>query len=150
MPSLQDPLLIFSDLDGTLLDIHTYNWAPAADWLEKLHEHQIPVILCSSKTAAEMLAIQSDLGLDGLPFIAENGAVIQLDARWDDHPNSPRLINGAPHEEIVSVINQLRDQHGFKFTSFDDVEVKVVGEWTGLTRERATLARLHEASVRQR
>lgn len=147
MPSLQDPLLIFSDLDGTLLDIHTYSWAPAADWLEKLQEHQIPVILCSSKTAAEMLAIQSDLGLDGLPFIAENGAVIQLDARWDDHPDAPRLIDGAPHEEIVSVINQLRDQQGFKFTSFDDVEVKVVGEWTGLTRERATLARLHEASV---
>ena len=147
MPSLQDPLLIFSDLDGTLLDIHTYSWEPAVEWLETLQENQIPVILCSSKTAAEMLAIQSDLGLDGLPFIAENGAVIQLDVRWDDHPESPRLINGAPHAEIVAIINKLRDREGYKFTSFDDVDVKVIGEWTGLTRERAALARLYEASV---
>jgi len=30
MPSLKDPLLIYSDLDGTLLDIHTYDWQIAA------------------------------------------------------------------------------------------------------------------------
>jgi len=147
MPSLQDPLLIYSDLDGTLLDIHTYSWDPALGWLEIFKNNQIPVILCSSKTAAEMLAIQSDLGLDGLPFIAENGAVIQLDARWNDHPHAPRLINGSPHDDIVKIINQLRHDEGYKFTSFDDVDVRVIGEWTGLTRERATLARLHEASV---
>ena len=28
-PSLQDTLLVFSDLDGSLLDIHTYAWQPA-------------------------------------------------------------------------------------------------------------------------
>ena len=94
MPSLEDPLLIYSDLDGTLLDIHTYDWQPAAGWLERLQDNQIPIVLCSSKTAAEMLEIQSDLGLDGLPFIAENGAVIQLDVRWNDHPDAPRRRSG--------------------------------------------------------
>lgn len=147
MPSLDDPLLIYSDLDGTLLDIHTYDWQPALGWLETLRENQIPVILCSSKTAAEMLEIQSDLGLDGLPFIAENGAVIQLDVRWNDHPDAPRLITGAAHTDIVNVINQLRDREGYKFTTFDDVDERVIGEWTGLNRERAALAKLHEASV---
>ena len=63
MPSLQNPLLIFTDLDGTLLDIHTYDWQPAAAWLERLQDKQVPVILCSSKTAAEMLDIQQELGL---------------------------------------------------------------------------------------
>ena len=29
MPSLRDTLPIFSDLDGSLLDIHTYDWQPA-------------------------------------------------------------------------------------------------------------------------
>lgn len=147
MLSLEDPLLIYSDLDGTLLDIHTYSWQPALSWLETLQDNQIPVILCSSKTAAEMLEIQSDLGLDGLPFIAENGAVIQLDVRWDDHPDSPRLINGVPHADIVTLINTLRDREGYKFTTFDDVDEHVIAEWTGLSRERAALARLHEASV---
>lgn len=52
-------------------------------WLDKLQDYQVPVILCSSKGAAEMLDIQQDLGLEGLPFIAENGAVIQPDVRWE-------------------------------------------------------------------
>lgn len=36
MPSLQDSLLIFSDLDGSLLDIHTYEWQPAMPRLDTL------------------------------------------------------------------------------------------------------------------
>lgn len=30
MFSIQQPLLVFSDLDGTLLDSHSYDWQPAA------------------------------------------------------------------------------------------------------------------------
>ena len=70
MPSLQDSLLIFSDLDGSLLDILTYLWQPAMPWLDTLQDNLVPFILCSSKTAAEMLDLQLDLGLEGLPFIA--------------------------------------------------------------------------------
>lgn len=69
MPSLRDTLLIFSDLDGSLLDIHTYEWQPAMPWLDRLLDNQVPVILCSSKTAAEMLDLQLDLGLEGLPLL---------------------------------------------------------------------------------
>lgn len=92
MLSIHDPLLIFTDLDGTLLNSHTFEWQPAAPWLTRLHESGVPVILCSSKTAAEMLQLQTTLNLQGLPLIAENGAVIQLDVHWEDHPNYPRLI----------------------------------------------------------
>jgi len=146
MPSLEDPLLIYSDLDGTLLDIHTYDWQPAAGWLETLQDHQIPIVLCSSKTAAEMQAIQRDLGLDGLPFIAENGAVIQLDVRWNDHPDAPRLISGVPHADIVQVINQLRTDAGYKFTTFDEVhEASVTLIWRDSDEEMAAFETALEA-----
>ncbi|MGX5029454.1 mannosyl-3-phosphoglycerate phosphatase-related protein [Enterobacter asburiae] len=144
MLSLQGSLLIFSDLDGSLLDIHTYDWQPAMPWLDKLQDNQVPVILCSSKSAAEMLDIQQDLGLEGLPFIAENGAVIQPDVRWE---REKRHIRGMTHEQIRPLIERLRQQEGFKFTTFDDVDERVISEWTGLTRYRAALARKHEASV---
>ncbi|TCB94522.1 mannosyl-3-phosphoglycerate phosphatase-related protein [Enterobacter wuhouensis] len=144
MLSLQDPLLIFSDLDGSLLDIHTYEWQPAQPWLDKLQNYQVPVILCSSKTAAEMLDIQQDLGMEGLPFIAENGAVIQPDVRWE---SVKRHLNGMKHNEIYPLLAQLREQTGFKFTTFDDVDERVIAEWTGLNRHRSLLARQHEASV---
>lgn len=144
MPSLRNTLLIFSDLDGSLLDIHTYEWQPAMPWLDRLLDNQVPVILCSSKTAAEMLDLQLDLGLEGLPFIAENGAVIQPDVRWD---KVQRQIRGMTHRDIRPRIEQIRLQTGYKFTTFDDVDEHVISEWTGLTRYRSALARKHEASV---
>lgn len=100
MFSIQQPLLVFSDLDGTLLDSHSYDWQPAAPWLSRLHEANIPVILCSSKTSAEMLYLQKMLGLQGLPLIAENGAVIQLAEQWQDIDGFPRIISGISHGEI--------------------------------------------------
>ncbi|HFZ8993049.1 TPA: mannosyl-3-phosphoglycerate phosphatase-related protein [Citrobacter freundii] len=147
MLSLNENILVFSDLDGTLLDSHTLAWQPAAAWLTRLKEHNIPLILCSSKTAASMLEWQKTFNLQGMPLIAENGAVVHLDARWQNHPDYPRKINGISHTEIDLIINRLRSQEQYKFTSFDDVDEQIIAEWTGVSRAQATLARLHEASV---
>ncbi|WP_312692881.1 mannosyl-3-phosphoglycerate phosphatase-related protein [Kosakonia sp.] len=146
MPSLDSPLLVFTDVDGTLCDNHTGDWQAAADWLATLSEHHVPVILCSSKTAAEMMALQKTMGLQGLPFIAENGAVIQLDEHWQDHETYPRIITGSPHEEIASVLQKLRLKHGWKFTMFDELDEHVLSELTGMPPAQASLARLQEAS----
>lgn len=146
MPTLNDRLLVFSDVDGTLQDSHTGEWQAAAPWLARLREHHVPLILCSSKTAAEMLAIQQLFGLEGLPFIAENGAVIQLDARWQDNERYPRIIQGSSHDEIARVLQQLRHRNGYKFTAFSELDEQVLSEVTGLTPAQASLARLHEAS----
>lgn len=147
MRLIDKPLLIFTDLDGTLLDSHTYDWQPAAEWLARLQAKNIPVILSSSKTAAEMLQIQKSLNLQGLPLIAENGAVIELDSHWQNHPDFPRLITGAPHSEVSVILNKLRTKAQYKFTTFDDVDEFTISQWTGLTHTQASLARLHEASV---
>ncbi len=45
------------------------------------------------------------------------------------------------HRDIRPLIDQIRQQRGFKFTTFDDVDERVISEWTGLTRYRSTLAR---------
>ena len=142
MPKLDDPLLIFTDVDGTLMDSHTGEWQAAAGWLSHLREHDIPVILCSSKTAAEMVALQKMLNLQGLPFIAENGAVVQLDEAWHEDENYPRLMNGAPHDEVARVLNTLRETHGWKFTSFSDLDESVLAEVTGLPPAQAARAKL--------
>lgn len=144
MPSLKETLLVFTDLDGTLLDFHTLDWQPAASWLKRLQDEQVPVILCSSKTASEMRDIQQELGLGGLPYIAENGAVIQPDVRWE---NAARFISEKKHDDIRQFIARVRQEMHLKFTTFDDVDERVVAEWTGLSRPRAALARKHEASV---
>lgn len=40
------------------------------------------------------------LGLQGLPLIAENGAVIQLAEQWQEIDGFPRIISGISHGEI--------------------------------------------------
>lgn len=146
MPDLREPLLVFTDLEGTLLESHTGDWQPAVPWLNRLKEAGAPVILCSSKTAAEMAQIQQETGLQGLPFIAENGAVIQLDAGWQDDEHFPRLIAGSPQVEIAAVLAKLRENEGFKFTTFSDVDEQIISDWTGLNNAHSALARQQEAS----
>lgn len=143
---LNDSLLIVTDLDGTLLDPNTHAWEAAQGWLTRLVDNQVPVVLSSSKTSAEIITLQKEMGLQGLPFIAENGAVIQLDESWSDHPDFPRLRCGADHETILAVIEKLRQQHAYKLFSFDDVDDKTIAEWTGLSPKLAAMARLLEAS----
>ena len=62
--------IIFSDLDGTLLDHKTYTFDPALEALSIIKSRQIPLILSSSKTRAEIERIQSHLALKD-PFIFE-------------------------------------------------------------------------------
>lgn len=146
MPTLDDPLLVFSDVDGTLQDSHTGDWQPASQWLARLREHRIPLILCGSKTAAEMVAVQRMVGLEGMPFIAENGAVIQLDEHWQDNENYPRIITGSSHTEIAKVLTELRSRDGYKFTTFSEMDERILADVTGLPPAQASLARLQEAS----
>ncbi|MFP1591536.1 HAD-IIB family hydrolase [Escherichia coli] len=94
-----------------------------------------------------MLYLQKTLGLQGLPLIAENGAVIQLAEQWQDIDGFPRIISGISHGEISQVLNTLREKEHFKFTTFDDVDDATIAEWTGLSRSQAALTQLHEASV---
>ncbi|MFQ5696467.1 MAG: mannosyl-3-phosphoglycerate phosphatase, partial [Terriglobia bacterium] len=48
-------LIVFTDLDATLLDHQTYSWAAAEPALRRLRLLGIPLVFCTSKTRAEVL-----------------------------------------------------------------------------------------------
>ena len=66
-------VLIFTDLDGCLLNKADYRYDDALPVLQRLSVAQIPVVLCSSKTRSEMSALQEELSLSGSPMTCENG-----------------------------------------------------------------------------
>lgn len=70
-------LVLFTDLDGTLLDHHTYTAEGALEALQHLSEHRIPVVFCSSKTFAEQIYLQRQIGVCQ-PFILENGGGVAI------------------------------------------------------------------------
>lgn len=69
--------IIFSDLDGTLLDHFSYQAKAAQQTLKQLGDAEIPVVLNTSKTLAELEVIRKELKLN-TPFIIENGAAIYI------------------------------------------------------------------------
>ncbi|MDA7595465.1 HAD-IIB family hydrolase [Luminiphilus sp.] len=73
--------VIYTDLDGTLLDHHTYSFEAAGPALAMLKKSGIPVIPCTSKTRSETTHLMQALDLDG-PMIIENGAAIWVPQDW--------------------------------------------------------------------
>jgi mannosyl-3-phosphoglycerate phosphatase len=73
--------IVLTDLDGTLLDGHTYEWSPARDALAALAAADIPVVLCTSKTRAEVEALRRALDHHH-PFSVENGGAVYLPAGY--------------------------------------------------------------------
>jgi len=153
-PALQ-PRLIVTDLDGSLLDHHSYDFSPAAPWLARLKQMGVPVIPVTSKTRAELIPLREALGLTATPFIAENGAVIGLPPGWCharlDRPGSGRdgVVIKHPGVDIGFIRARLkvwRERLGIRFTRMGEMSVAEVMELTGLDAVRARDARQREGS----
>ena len=69
-------VLIFTDLDGSLLHRDTFKFDVIKDYLNKLLSKGIYIIPNTSKTEKEILDFNKELG-SNLPFISENGAAIK-------------------------------------------------------------------------
>ncbi len=133
--------LVVTDLDGTLLDHDSYSFAPAAQALATIRARNIPLVLCSSKTRAEMLPLQAELGISG-PFICENGAGICTVTA----AGAELEALAAPRSEVLALLHTLREQEGFRFTGFADMSVEELAETTGLSLAAAALAAQREFS----
>ena len=72
------PLLVFTDLDGTLLSHSSYRWDAATPALDTLRKIGAAVVLASSKTAPEIAEIRAELAWDHCPAIIENLSLIHI------------------------------------------------------------------------
>ncbi|MBW2467240.1 MAG: HAD-IIB family hydrolase [Deltaproteobacteria bacterium] len=145
------PLLVFTDLDGSLLDHHSYSFKGAEKALIRLQQLAVPLILTSSKTRAEIEILQIRLGLHEA-FITENGGGIFLPL---DHPlqniNKLQQFNGyrgkqfgKPYKEIRRIFQTIKDR--YKLIGFGDMTVDEISKLTGLTRKQACLAQKRDFS----
>jgi mannosyl-3-phosphoglycerate phosphatase len=124
--------LVFTDLDGTLLDHHSYDHTPALPALQRLREAEVPVIPVSSKTLAELQAIRKRLQLKG-PAVAENGAVIS-------YPGEELQIAPPGYHLLRDFLIDRRADPRFNTFGFGDMSLEEVMEYTGLPKEDAELA----------
>lgn len=140
--------LVFTDLDGTLLDSASYSFEAALPALGMIQKRGIPLLLCSSKTRAEILTYRQRLD-NQHPFIVENGGGIFIPPGIFSAPiegaenfeGFQMVTFGTPHAQVRRVFVELRESLGVNARGFSDMTVAEVAALTGLGLEEAELAR---------
>ena len=144
-------LMIFTDLDGTLLDYSTYGWEAAGSAIDLCKQLNVPVILASSKTRAEIDPLRIRLSLS-FPFIAENGGGVFFPREAFSDPPPGAFLDkglwkwslGLPYASLVRGLQEIRDKLGWDIKGFSDMSTEEISCLTGLDQETSHLAALRE------
>ncbi len=144
-------LLVFTDLDGTLLDHSTYSFAAAGPALLELRERGIPLILCTSKTRAETELHRRALG-NTHPFITENGGAVYIPESYFAFATPVGRIRGeyeilefgTSYERLRRVLGEIRGRFGSSIRGFGDMSPEEVAGLCGFSLSNAVLAKERE------
>ena len=143
--------VIFTDLDGTLLDRGTYSWEPARPALDHLRRKGIPWILVTSKTRAEV-EVWRDRLRNHHPFIVENGGAAFIPvgyfsaavARTDRRGAYDVLEWGTRYEDIVADLKRASGASRCWVRGFHEMASEEVAAECGLPSEEALRAKQRE------
>ena len=142
-------LLIFTDLDGTLLDHHTYSFEPAQAAMQSLKTFSIPCVINTSKTFVELVELRKALNHQD-PFIVENGSAVYIPKHLALTLNEPLedcgdywcKSFGPKRDKLIELTNDKQDKYTFK--RFSDMTWQELVAITGLSEENAKQAMQRE------
>ncbi len=142
--------IIFTDLDGTLLDASDYSFGAAQPALDRIAALGVPLVLCSSKTRTEIELYRGRLQ-NVHPFIVENGgAVIAPVASFGflrsvlPQGGFVTTAFGMPYATVRRRFVALRERRDAAVRGFGDMTAEEVAVLTGLPLAEAELARQRE------
>lgn len=128
--------VVFSDLDGALLDDKTFEWTAARAVIDRLKQAGVPLVFVSSKTRAEIATLRAQMGNHD-PFAAENGAVVV-------RPRLKDVVLGRPAVELEQAAQEIAAETGSRLELLSQMSRRRAMETTGLPE-----CKLHPARERQ-
>ncbi len=143
--------VIFSDLDGTLLHPQTYSFEAAEPALAAIRLGKTPLVLCTSKTRAEVEVWRKRLKNEH-PFIVENGGAIYIPSGYFPF-EVPGAIErdgyevielGAPYLELVHTLREAALETGCDVLGFHQMSLADICLRTSLPVHQAELAKQRE------
>ncbi|MFH1849734.1 MAG: HAD-IIB family hydrolase [archaeon] len=142
--------IVFTDLDGTLLDYSTYSYKPAREALSHLHEKKIPIIICSSKTKAEIEVYREKLKIPD-PFICEDGGAAYVpkgyfEFEFDHDFETKKYLAfklGTDYQKLRKILKAMAKE-GLALEGFGDMTARQVAEETGLSLDTAKLSKMRK------
>lgn len=140
-------VVIFSDLDGTLLDHETYSFQPADEALNLIKLKNVPLVLSTSKTRKE-IELYRNLLDNHCPFVSENGGGIFIpkeyfskDFTYDQETKEYKVIEiGTTRNDLTSALKSISKDTGIKIQTLSDMSAIEIAEITGLDLQIAQLA----------
>lgn len=145
----KDPgtIVVFTDLDGTLLDSSTYSFEAARAALDQLHARSIPIVVVSSKTQAEIAPLRTRL-CNEHPFIVENGGAIVIPSAYfpfkldapTAHGQYVLVELGTSYSVLRRALKEIEQELGVELRGYGDMSLEEVVIRTGLSRPEAELA----------
>lgn len=140
--------VIFTDLDGTLLDRKTYDFEPAKPALDLIRMKGIRLILASSKTREEIELYRAKLE-NIHPFISENGGAVFVPKGYFSFPfHYDRELDkylvlelGVFYPVILEVLKSVKKETGIPIKGFSDMTEEELISLTGLSVEEARYAK---------
>ena len=143
--------LIFSALDGALVDPRTGSSADVEEALAELDRRKIPLILLTRRTRAEIEPLRRKLGHNH-PFITENGGGIffpdgYLNVRIPGAVRNGRYLciaQGRPYAEVCASLDDIAEECGVGVAGFHHMGPREIADNTGLRPRDAELVRSRE------
>ena len=144
-------MVIFSDLDGTLLDRDTYSFEAAKPALQLIRLKGIPLILSSSKTRVEIEHFRKKLENDH-PFISENGGAVFVPKDYFSFPFPYAceleeyfvLELGTSYPQIIEILEAIKRETEILIKGFSDLTEEELASLCGLSPEEAAFAKKRE------
>ncbi|MBS1856175.1 MAG: HAD-IIB family hydrolase [Acidobacteria bacterium] len=143
--------LVFTDLDGTLLDHETYAWQAARPALDHLRRRGIPCVMVTSKTRAEVEYWRRETG-NRHPFIVENGGAAYLPAGYfpfaieggSRREGYDVLEWGTPYARLAEALARASRAAACRVRGFHGMAAGEVAELCGMPPAQAELAKQRE------
>lgn len=141
-------LVVFAGLSGTLLSREDHDWSPARQALAVLARDEIPLVIASSETRAEIEAWRSRLENHD-PFISESGGALYVPPGTTPRPMPLAGLAGAYHcvrfgaayPRLRGCLRLISRGLGVRLRGFGDMGTLEIGLRTGLSGEESALAR---------
>lgn len=143
--------LIFSALEGALLDSRTDSFAGAEEALSELDRRKIAYVLLTSRTREEIEPIRKKLGHTH-PFVTENGGGIffpdgYFSLKIPGVVRTARYLSiaqGRPYAEVCEALDDLAEETAVGVAGFHHMSLREIADNTGLKPRLAELARARE------
>lgn len=130
--------VIFTAVEGALLDSGSGSWEPASEALSEIERQGVPLVLVSSRTRAQLEPLRRKIG-HIYPFITENGGGLFIpDGYFSMHlENAFRTGRyfcvpfGRPYDEAAAAVEEIASAAGTETMGYAQMTAREIARNTG-------------------